>query len=205
MKQAGFFEGTELEFRKDILEILKKEDQELKDFAKIQNILVEDISEYWQLSIKIKDTQSEIDELMKSQVDTAKELNSTQLSGIERYLNKVLKFAGLPEFAIPSLLSSLDFPKLVTQFSELQKSIPSLNLAAISPKGLLPNIPQTSPLDAITNILGKIQGSTTTSSTEIDSLVKNINVSGGMFDDTFTNQVTNILLQIMGQLGINPK
>ena len=119
--------------------------------------------------------------------------------------NKVLKFAGLPEFAIPSLLSSLDFPKLVTQFSELQKSIPSLNLAAISPKGLLPNIPQTSPLDAITNILGKIQGSTTTSSTEIDSLVKNINISGGMFDDTFTNQVTNILLQIMGQLGINPK
>lgn len=214
-EKAGIYEGDRIDYLKDLLSILKKEKKEIIDFAEANNINLESLDEFWDVLIEINEVQEEItdiqneqiefqneqNELLQDQIDLQKELNNQQLSGLEKYIRRVLELQGLPEFQISALLSGFDFPKLIADFRELQAAIPSdlMNLEPIAPAQFFPGMPEDSIVNQLQGLFGTIQPSTTTT---------NMNI--GSFIDTFNNQSTldievlrDLVSQLFNALGFN--
>jgi len=122
IKRAGFFTGTELEYHQDILDLLENEKREIMEVAKNENIIVDDLKEYWDVAIEIADVNEEIKkiqedqldiggeqvDLIQDQIDKDKELAEQQLDRITSVTKKILDKLGLPKFQLDFLKKQAD-------------------------------------------------------------------------------------------------
>lgn len=198
-EQAGFFEGDRISFLNQLLTILKNEEKQIKDIAAAEGIAVEEMEAYWDIAIEIKDVNDEIKDIQDSQtaaifeqVDATKQLNEQQLSGLEKYLRKVLQIGGLPQFQIDPLIESgFQLPNLQAQFAALQQSIPSdlLNLQPIAPSNILPASGGSNPLAMLEGLIGQ-STTTTNNNNNFGSFIDTFNNGGGVNTDLFRELFT---------------
>jgi len=198
-EQAGFFEGDRISFLNQLLTILKNEEKQIKDIAAAEGIAVDEMEAYWDIAIEIKDVNDEIKDIQDSQtnaileqVDATKQLNEQQLSGLEKYLRKVLQIGGLPQFQIDPLIESgFQLPNLQAQFAALQQSIPSdlLNLQPIAPSNILPAAGGSNPLSMLEGLIGQ-STTTTNNNNNFGSFIDTFNNDGGVNTDLFRELFT---------------